>query len=117
MVMYYLMANNHRSSSFITVKIRTFLAILLITGITCPLPALADLHDSGAAAVGAAQVGALVDEEAVGKAGAPERTGLPRDPANARSKKMCYTAVLVAGFALAIDFTMSLMSIQVPGVG
>lgn len=78
-------------------------------------PLLADLHDSGSAAVGAAQVGALIDEEAVGKAGAPERTGLPRDPANARSKKMCYTAVLVAGFALAIDFTMSLMSIQVPG--
>jgi MFS family permease len=62
--------------------------------------------------VGAAHVGAPLDEEAIGKAGAPERTGLPRDPANARSKKLCYTAVLVAGFALAIDFTMSLMSIQ-----
>ncbi|KAI7837448.1 hypothetical protein COHA_008706 [Chlorella ohadii] len=74
-----------------------------------------DGGDKGsAAAVGAAQVGAALamDEEAVGKAGAPERTGVPRDPENARSKKRSYTAVLVAGFALAIDFTMSLMSIQ-----
>ncbi len=85
-------------------------------------PPPADVHydggdkAGGAAAVGAAQVGPPLDEEAVGKAGAPERTGVPRDPENARSKKRSYTAVLVAGFALAIDFTMSLMSIQV-GLG
>ena len=68
---------------------------------------------ASAASVGAAQVAAPLDEEAVGKAGAPERTGVPRDPANAKTKSWCYRAVLVAGFALAIDFTMSLMSIQV----
>ena len=65
-----------------------------------------------AAADGSQQWGGPVDEEGHGKAGVPERSGVPRDPAHARSKRLSYYAVIVAGFALAVDFTMSLMSIQ-----
>lgn len=53
-----------------------------------------------------------LDEEAIGKAGSPEQSGVPRDPANARSKRLATRAIMIMGFALAVDFTMSLMSIQ-----
>lgn len=39
--------------------------------------------------------------------------GEPNDPKNAASKKKSWYAVLLAGFALSLDFTMALMSIQV----
>ncbi len=39
-------------------------------------------------------------------------TGKPRQPANTRSKKRAWMALLITGFALAVDFTMAMMSIQ-----
>ena len=42
----------------------------------------------------------------------PELTGIPRDPKNARSKKMSFYAVVLAGAALSLDYSMSMMSIQ-----
>lgn len=39
-------------------------------------------------------------------------TGKPRQPANKRSKKRAWFALLITGFALAVDFTMAMMSIQ-----
>lgn len=44
--------------------------------------------------------------------GDPLYTGKPRDPANGRSKKRAWMALLITGFALAVDFTMAMMSIQ-----
>ncbi|GAB4814373.1 hypothetical protein N2152v2_001419 [Parachlorella kessleri] len=40
------------------------------------------------------------------------RLGVPLDPANAASKRKSYWALLIVGFALAVDYSMSLMSIQ-----
>ncbi|GAB4814374.1 hypothetical protein N2152v2_001420 [Parachlorella kessleri] len=40
------------------------------------------------------------------------RPGVPLDPANAASKKKSYWALLIVGFALAVDFSMSLMALQ-----
>ncbi|KAL4448828.1 hypothetical protein ABPG77_007545 [Micractinium sp. CCAP 211/92] len=53
-----------------------------------------------------------LDEEGFGKGAAPEASGIPRDPANARSKQWALRALIAMGFGLAIDFSMSLMSIQ-----
>jgi MFS family permease len=39
-------------------------------------------------------------------------TGKPLNPKNKRSKKLSWMALLITGFALAIDFTMAMMSIQ-----
>jgi MFS family permease len=38
--------------------------------------------------------------------------GIPTNPDNRRSKKRSWYALLITGFALAIDFTMAMMSIQ-----
>lgn len=39
-------------------------------------------------------------------------TGIPRDPRNKASKASSWYSLLITGFALAIDFTMAMMSIQ-----
>jgi len=42
----------------------------------------------------------------------PLHTGIPTNPENGKSKKRSWYALLITGFALAIDFTMAMMSIQ-----
>ncbi len=44
--------------------------------------------------------------------GDPLYTGKPLDPTNKASKKKSWYSLLITGFALAIDFTMAMMSIQ-----
>ena len=44
--------------------------------------------------------------------GDPLYTGKPLDPKNKRSKDRSWSSLLITGFALAIDFTMAMMSIQ-----
>ncbi len=43
-----------------------------------------------------------LDEEGFGKGAAPEASGIPRDPANARSKQWALRALIAMGFGLAI---------------
>lgn len=44
--------------------------------------------------------------------GDPLITGKPRNPRNKKSKSRSWYSLLITGFALAIDFTMAMMSIQ-----
>ena len=54
------------------------------------------------------------DPESLGSAvqNDPLVTGIPNDPKNRKLKRWSYFSIVMIGFALAIDFTMSMMSIQ-----
>ncbi|KAL4528757.1 hypothetical protein Ndes2437A_g03301 [Nannochloris sp. 'desiccata'] len=53
-----------------------------------------------------------IDEEGEGAKASPEVTGVPRDPANASSKKRSFYAIVIAGAALSVDYSMAMMSTQ-----
>ncbi|PSC76881.1 major facilitator superfamily domain-containing 8-like [Micractinium conductrix] len=69
-------------------------------------------QESKAAEPGADAAAAPQDEEGFGKGAAPKALGEPFDPAHALTKRRSLLALVVMGFGLALDFTLSLMSIQ-----
>jgi len=53
-----------------------------------------------------------IDEEDQGTKASPEITGVPKDSANASSKIRSFYAIVIAGAALTVDYSMAMMSIQ-----